>query len=130
MLFFLEDKLHNTNKIAQTNDKTNEGADDMQPQNINISQQNITPQNQQMPQIFQQETGMSEPPQVITTKDLAYIKDALSWELDIIKKFNHFAREAQDQQVKALIERVCQIHQRHYHMLLKHLNPMNSASKM
>ncbi len=36
------------------------------------------------------------PPRVITTKDLLYLKDALSWELNAFKKF-HFFRPTNDQ---------------------------------
>lgn len=31
------------------------------------------------------------PPRVITTKDLLYLKDALSWELNAFKKFHFFS---------------------------------------
>ena len=86
-------------------------------------------QSQPMGQAMQQ-NRMSEPPQVITTKDLSYIKDALSWELDVIKKFNHFSQETQDQQAKNLIDQTSQMHQKHYQTLLKHLNPANSSSKL
>lgn len=86
-------------------------------------------QQQYMNQNLQQ-GRMTEPPQVITGKDLNYLKDALSWELDVIKKFNHFAQECQDQKTKSLISRSAQMHLKHYHILLQHLNPANSAQKM
>ena len=93
--------------------------------------QNFNPQVQQQagPQVMQQ-NRMPEPPQIVTTKDYLYLTDAMSWELDAIKKFNHFAQETQDAKAKSLMTRAAQIHQKHYSILLKHLNPANSASKL
>lgn len=118
----------------------------MQPQNMNPQgQPQVGPVQQQvgqgLPQVGQvgqqqvgqqamQQNRMPEPPQVITTKDLAYLRDALSWELELVKKFHHFAQETQNPQVKNIIARAAQMHQRHYQILLKHLNPSNSASKI
>lgn len=91
----------------------------MQTQDINAQQMGKGMQNR-----------MPEPPQIITSKDLSYIRDALSWELAAVKKFNHFAQEAQDEKTKSVIEKVEQVHQKHYNNLLKHLNPANSANKL
>lgn len=102
----------------------------MQQQPFNpIGQGQQAGQGQQMGQAMQQ-NRMPQPPQIVTTKDLLYIKDALSWELDVIKKFNHFSQEAQDQKVKNLIKQASQMHQKHYQVLLKHLNPANSANRL
>lgn len=91
--------------------------------------QNLNPHIMQDPQMAQQ-NRMPEPPQIVTSKDYSYLTDALSWELDVIKKFNHFFQESQDAKTKNLIKRTAQIHQKHYSILLKHLNPANSAAKM
>lgn len=104
----------------------------MQQQNFNPQ---VRPQDAQQagPQAGQQvmtQNRMPEPPQVITTKDHLYLTDALSWELDVIKKFNHFAQETQDMNAKNLITRATQIHQKHYSILLKHLNSANSSVKL
>ncbi|MDX9872674.1 MAG: hypothetical protein RBT41_09675 [Clostridia bacterium] len=88
--------------------------------------QNINPQGMQNQQMGQQQNKMPEPPKMVSTKDLAYLTDAMSWELDIIKKFNHFAQETQDAKSKNLLTKACQTHQKHYNTLLKHLNPANS----
>lgn len=96
-------------------------------------QQNFNPQMfnpQQAGQQVMQQNRMSEPPQVITTKDHLYLTDALSWELDVIKKFNHFSQETQDTNARQLMARAAQLHQKHYNILLKHLNPANSAAKL
>lgn len=54
----------------------------------------------------------------ITTKDLLYLSDELSWELLAMKKSHHFASECQDPEVKQLLEKTGQMHQRHYETLL------------
>ncbi|MFC6604775.1 hypothetical protein ACFQDF_29870 [Ectobacillus funiculus] len=47
---------------------------------------------------MQMQTQMTQPqipnpPRAITTKDLLYIKDVLSWELLAFKKFHHLAQQ-------------------------------------
>lgn len=68
-----------------------------------------------------------EPPQVITSKDLSYLKDALSWELIAFKKLHAFAQQATDPQVKQALEKAGQMHQQHYQKLLTHLQNNNTA---
>lgn len=72
-----------------------------------------------------QQTGvqMKEPPAVVTTKDLAYLKDAMSWELLAAKKFAHWAAETQDPQAKSLLEKAGAMHHRHYDLLLSNVDP-------
>jgi len=70
-----------------------------------------------------------QPPQVITTKDHLYLKDQLSWELVAMKKCRHFASECQDPEIRNAIDKAGQMHQRHYEMLLKHLQN-NNAQQM
>lgn len=69
---------------------------------------------------------MSKPPAYITTKDLSYLQDALSWELLAMKKCRHFANECRNNQIKQHINQAGQMHQKHYKILLKHINPANS----
>lgn len=88
-------------------------------------------QNQQMNSAkmsSQQQPLMAQPPKVITTKDCSYLKDELSWELLAMKKCHHFAEECQDPEVKQAINKAGQMHQRHYQMLLKHLQNNNQAA--
>ena len=68
-----------------------------------------------------------EPPQVITSKDLSYLKDALSWELIAFKKLHAFAQQATDPEVKQALEKAGQMHQQHYQKLLTHLQNNNTA---
>lgn len=74
----------------------------------------------------QQQATMNQPPQVITTKDLSYLQDQMSWQLDAMKKCAHFAQECSDQDIKRAIEQAGQMHQRHYQMLLKHCQNKNT----
>jgi hypothetical protein len=64
---------------------------------------------------------MSEPPQVITSKDLAYLKDAMSWELLAFKKCRQSASFATDPEVQHQIDSAGRMHQKHYDQLLNYL---------
>ncbi len=75
----------------------------------------------------QQQPVMPQPPQIITTKDHLYLKDQLSWELVAMKKCRHFAQECSDQEISQAIDKAGQMHQRHYELLLKHLQNNNTS---
>jgi hypothetical protein len=75
----------------------------------------------------QQTAVMQQPPQVITTKDLLYLRDQLSWEIVAMKKCRHFAQECSDTEIRQAIDKAGQMHQRHYQLLLKHLQNNNTA---
>ncbi|MDP4103646.1 MAG: ferritin-like domain-containing protein [Bacillota bacterium] len=68
------------------------------------------------------------PPRAITTKDLLYIKDVLSWELLAFKKFHHLAQQVTNPQIKQALEKAGQMHQNHYQRLLPHLQVNNNAA--
>lgn len=89
----------------------------MQNQNMN---------NQQNEQGQQQ--IMQEPPHIITTKDFAYINDMLAWNLLAMKKAHNMAQQCQDTQIRAELDLCGQMHQRHYEMILAHLqeNPQGN----
>lgn len=74
-----------------------------------------------------QQNVLQQPPQVITTKDHLYLKDQLSWELIAMKKCRHMASECSDQEISQAIDQAGQMHQRHYELLLKHLQNNNTA---
>ncbi len=65
---------------------------------------------------------MTQPPRMLSTKDCAYLTDALSWELLAAKKAHTFAMQCSDVQVKNQLEQIGQLHQTHYDILLNHLN--------
>jgi hypothetical protein len=75
---------------------------------------------------MQNQVPIPEPPVVITTKDLLYIKDALSWELLAFKKFHFLAGQAQNPEIKQALDQVGQMHQRHYQKLISHLQINNN----
>lgn len=86
----------------------------MQQQNQNQMQ------NQQQP-VFQ------NPPQVITVKDLNYVRDMLSWNLLGMKKAHFMATQCQDPEVKATLEKACQMHESHYKKIIGHISSQQSA---
>ena len=69
-----------------------------------------------------QQGRMKEPPSYISTKDLAYLKDAMSWELTAMKKCRKFAQESTCQKISNAIDETGQMHQQHYQTLLRHVN--------
>ncbi|WP_240689429.1 hypothetical protein [Ammoniphilus sp. YIM 78166] len=86
----------------------------------------------QQPQQQQQQNQpmFMTPPQVVTSKDLLYLKDAMSWLLDAFKKCSHFSSQVQDPQLRQEIDRIGQMHQRHYNMLLQHCANNNMQQMM
>ncbi|MBU9722186.1 MULTISPECIES: hypothetical protein [Bacillaceae] len=70
----------------------------------------------------QQQGVMTQPPNVVTTKDHLYITDMLSWNLLSMKKAHHFAQQCQDPQVSQALEKAGNMHHKHYQTLLNHLN--------
>jgi predicted component of type VI protein secretion system len=82
--------------------------------------------NQQQQQQQQQLPTMMTPPTVVTTKDLLYLKDAMSWLLLSMKKCAHYAGEVQCQHVREAINQVGQMHQRQYNLILQHCQTNNT----
>jgi hypothetical protein len=75
-----------------------------------------------------QQARMQTPPAVITTKDLLYLRDAMSWTLLAAKKCAHFAQECQDPDIKQAIDQAGQMHVRHYNALLQHCKTNNTQN--
>jgi len=82
-------------------------------------------QQQNLGQMQSQQPVMMTPPNVITTKDLLYLKDIMSWLLDAMKKCAHFSKECTNPQIKQMIDRAGEMHQRHYNLILKHCQNNN-----
>ncbi|MGG0719644.1 ferritin-like domain-containing protein [Robertmurraya massiliosenegalensis] len=76
---------------------------------------------------YSQQSPMTSPPPAITTKDLSYLKDAMSWELLAFKKFHFYAEQVNDQEIKQSFEQAGRMHQNHYQRLLTHLQVNNNA---
>ena len=62
---------------------------------------------------------MKEVPNIISTKDLSYIKDMLSWNLVMAKKSKEYLKLVGDKDVKELLKKVNVVHKSHYEMLLE-----------
>ena len=43
---------------------------------------------------------MNEVPNIISTKDLSYIKDMMNWEFVLVKKANHYEDLVNDKEIK------------------------------
>ncbi|MCI1591621.1 MULTISPECIES: hypothetical protein [Heyndrickxia] len=78
-------------------------------------------QQQGFNQQQQQQGTMQQPPAILSTKDLSYINDMLSWNLLAMKKAHFTAMHCQDSSIKATLEKCGQMHQRHYEKILHHL---------
>ena len=70
---------------------------------------------------YESRQRMNQPPNVITVKDMAYLKDAMSWELLAMKKCRMYAEFTKDPQIKTLLDGTGRMHQRHYETLLQYL---------
>lgn len=85
-------------------------------------------QQQQNTNMQNQMGIMQQPPAIISSKDSLYLTDALSWNLLAMKKCHFLAQNCQDQEIKTELDKVGQMHQRHYQQILSHLNNQNQPS--
>lgn len=60
-------------------------------------------------------------PQMISTKDLAYLSDMFEWNYNAFKQINHFIQEVKDGEVKELLERFRNMHEDHLHFIISAL---------
>lgn len=61
---------------------------------------------------------MNEVPNIISTKDLDYIKDMLKWNFVLVKKANFFMEVITDEDAKKLIEKVIKVHKSQYEKIM------------
>lgn len=61
---------------------------------------------------------MDTVPNMISTKDLEYIKDMLNWNLIASKKAAHYLDHIQDEEVADVISQVSEMHKQHFNTLL------------
>lgn len=61
---------------------------------------------------------MDTVPQIISTKDLAYLSDMFEWNQTAFKQINHFVNEVEDSEVKELLERLRNMHEDHLHFII------------
>lgn len=67
------------------------------------------------------------PPPAITTKDILYLKDILSWELLAFKKFHFLAQQVSNTEIKQALDKVGKMHQDHFQRLLPYLQVDNNS---
>lgn len=58
----------------------------------------------------------------LTAKELTALEDQLGLEQNLIKKYNMYAQQSQDQQIKQKCEEIATKHQTHFNTLLGYLN--------
>lgn len=61
---------------------------------------------------------MNEVPNIISTKDLDYIKDMLKWNFVLVKKASFFMEVITDEDAKKLIEKVIKVHKSQYEKIM------------
>jgi len=61
---------------------------------------------------------MDTVPQIISTKDLAYLSDMFEWNITALKQINHFIGEVNDSEVKETLERLRNMHEDHLHFII------------
>lgn len=57
-------------------------------------------------------------PQIISTKDFAYLSDMFEWNYNAFKQVSHFINEVNDNEVKNLLERVKNMHEDHLYYII------------
>ncbi len=58
----------------------------------------------------------------LTTRELTAIEDQLGMEQTMIKKYQMYAQQSTDPQIKTKCEQIATKHQNHYSRLLNHLS--------
>lgn len=58
---------------------------------------------------------------LLSDKELHYLKDYMSWELLAMKKCEHAAQSCQDPQIQTQIREIGKTHTQHFETLLRHL---------
>lgn len=62
-----------------------------------------------------------QPPNMISTKDFAYLEDMLNWNFLAMKKAHFLSDHVQDEQIKQQLNEVGRMHLKHFNQLLTHL---------
>ena len=62
---------------------------------------------------------MNEVPNIISTKDLSYIKDMASWNLVMAKKINSYIVCVQDEDVRKVLLDAYKMHKENYKELME-----------
>lgn len=75
----------------------------------------------QQQQQQQPNANMTSDRNMLSDKELHYLKDFMSWELLAMKKCGHAAGLTQDPEIQAKIREIGKNHVQHYDTLLKYL---------
>lgn len=65
---------------------------------------------------------MNQVPEIISTKDFAYLSDMFEWNYNISKLANHFLNEVDDEKIKDLLQSVAKMHKKHCETIIQLLN--------
>ncbi|WP_017472379.1 hypothetical protein [Amphibacillus jilinensis] len=71
-------------------------------------------------------SSIPQPPEMISSKDLLYLTDMMSWNLSVIKKANFLAKDCKLTETKQALDQLCQMHERHYQALLNFTKSHNN----
>ncbi|HHY19980.1 MAG TPA: hypothetical protein GX522_08785 [Firmicutes bacterium] len=58
----------------------------------------------------------------LSTKELNFIKDGLSWEMLMVKKYTDHAQGCQDPELKSVFDGLARMHQSRYDHLFGHIS--------
>lgn len=61
---------------------------------------------------------METVPNIISTKDLAYLSDMFHWNFVAAKEINHFKNEVKDESIKEILEDALRMHTVHCKFIL------------
>ncbi len=61
---------------------------------------------------------MNEVPNIISTKDLSYIKDMLNWSFTMAKKAKFYEELAESKEISSFFNKVNKVNKKHYETLL------------
>lgn len=64
----------------------------------------------------------NEVPSIISKKDLDYLSDMFNWNFNAFKLINDFKEKVSDEEIKKLMERVCETHKENLSAVLNILS--------
>lgn len=64
----------------------------------------------------------NEVPSIISKKDLDYLSDMFNWNFNAFKLINDFKEKVSDEDIKKLMERVCETHKENLSVVLNILS--------
>lgn len=72
---------------------------------------------------------MNKVPTMISTKDLAYLKDMFEWNFNASKLAYHFSEETTNPIIKDMVMRVCRMHSEHCHKIKNILTEVSNEQQ-